>query len=69
MIPRTNACVKEKEAFDLDIVKYEEAHETENYLSGEFINSYKYPFRSLVFHPRQKVKHSLLWLFVCFFLL
>jgi hypothetical protein len=59
MIPRTNACVREKEVFDLDIVKYEEAYQTENYFSDEFINDYKYPFRSLVFIPRQKVKHSL----------
>ncbi|XP_046456075.1 mRNA-capping enzyme-like isoform X2 [Daphnia pulex] len=54
MIPRTYARGKEKEAFDLEIIKYEDAYQTENYLSDEFINSYKYPFRSLVFHPRQK---------------
>jgi hypothetical protein len=58
MIPRTYARGKEKEAFDLEIIKYEDAYQTENYLSDEFINSYKYPFRSLVFHPRQKVKQN-----------
>ena len=61
MIPRTYACVKENEAFDLDIVKYEEAYQAENYLSDEFVHRYKYPFRSLVFYPRQKVKHPLLF--------
>ncbi|EFX60871.1 hypothetical protein DAPPUDRAFT_122783 [Daphnia pulex] len=54
MIPRTYARGKEKEAFFLDIIKYEDAYQTENYFSDEFINSYKYPFRSLVFHPQQK---------------
>jgi hypothetical protein len=40
MIPRTYARGKENEAFDLEIIKYEEAYQTENYLSDEFINSY-----------------------------
>jgi hypothetical protein len=45
----------EKEAFDLDIVEYHEAHQAENYLSREFVERYKYPFRSLLFFPRKKV--------------
>jgi hypothetical protein len=42
MIPRTYARGKENEAFDLEIIKYEEAYQTENYLccDDEFINSY-----------------------------
>jgi hypothetical protein len=47
--------VKKNEAFDLDIVKYEEAYQTENYLSDEYAQRFKYPFRSLMFCPRAKV--------------
>ena len=46
----------EKEAFDLDIADYQEAHQSENYLSRDFAARYKYPLRSLVFFPRQKVR-------------
>jgi hypothetical protein len=56
---RGDPILMEGTVFDLDIVKYEEAYQTENYFSDEFINDYKYPFRSLVFIPRQNVKHSL----------
>jgi hypothetical protein len=48
----------EKEAFDLDIVEYHEAYQTENYLSREFVERYKYPYRSFVFFPRKKVRQS-----------
>ncbi|XP_046651275.1 mRNA-capping enzyme-like [Daphnia pulicaria] len=48
------AGVKKNEAFDLDIVKYEEAYQTENYLSDEYAQRFKYPFRSLMFCPRAK---------------
>ncbi|EFX79314.1 hypothetical protein DAPPUDRAFT_319589 [Daphnia pulex] len=48
----------EKEAFDLDIVEYHEAYQTENYLSREFVERYKYPFRSLLFFPRKKLYRS-----------
>ncbi len=50
---------EEKEAFDLDIVEYHEAHQMENYLSREFVERYKYPYRSLVFFPRKKVRQPL----------
>jgi hypothetical protein len=55
----------EKEAFDLDIADYQEAYQTENYLSRDFTERFKYPYRSLVFFPRMKVlKHSVE---LCFF--
>ena len=46
----------DKEAFGLDIADYQKAYQTENYLSNDFAARYKYPFRSLVFFPRQKVR-------------
>lgn len=49
-------CIRpEREIFDLDITKYEEAFRVEEYLSREFKESYKYPLRSVVFHPRHGV--------------
>jgi hypothetical protein len=49
----------ENEAFDLDIADYQEAYQSENYLSRDFTERFKYPYRSLVFFPRKKVlKHS-----------
>ena len=46
----------EKEAFNLDIADYQKAYQTENYLSRDFAERYKYPYRSLVFFPLQKVR-------------
>lgn len=55
--PRMNAVNnrEEKEAFDLDIVEYQEAYQTESYLSRDFTERYKYPFDALFFYPRDKV--------------
>jgi hypothetical protein len=46
---------EEKEAFDLDIVEYQDAYQTESYLSRDFTERYKYPFDALFFYPRDKV--------------
>ena len=46
----------EKEAFNLDIADYQKAYQTENYLSRDFVERYKYPYRSLVFFPLKKVR-------------
>jgi hypothetical protein len=64
MIPRTNACVREKEALDLDIFKYEEAHQTENYLSDEYAQRFKFPLDFFVFYPKNKVRLSTGFFFV-----
>lgn len=50
-------CIRrtEREIFDVDITKYEEAFRVEEYLSTGFKASYKYPLRSVVFHPRHGV--------------
>jgi hypothetical protein len=52
----------EKEAFNLDIADYQKAHQSENYLSRDFTERFKYPYRSLVFFPRQKVIETPTWL-------
>ena len=52
----------EKEAFDLDIADYQEAYQSENYLSRDFTERFKYPYRSLVFFPRKKVIETPTWL-------
>ena len=50
-------CIRtEGEIFDLDIAKYEDAFRAEEYLSEEFKDSYKYPLRSIIFHPRRGVR-------------
>ena len=46
---------EEKEAFDLDIIEYQDAYQTESYLSRDFTERYKYPFDALFFYPRNKV--------------
>jgi hypothetical protein len=46
---------KENEAFDLDIVEYEEAHRTENFLSVEYAQRFKYPLDFFIFYPKKKV--------------
>jgi hypothetical protein len=58
IIPRTHACVKENEAFDLDIVDYEEAHLMENFLSVEYAQRFKYPLDFFNFYPKKKVHSS-----------
>lgn len=45
----------DKEAFNLDIVDCKDARSAEDYLSGGFADLFKYPFRCLVFFPRDKV--------------
>jgi hypothetical protein len=64
IIPRTHACVKENEAFDLDIVDYEEAHLMENFLSVEYAQRFKYPLDFFNFYPKKKVHSSKLAFFV-----
>ena len=49
-------CIRtEREAFDLDITEYKDAYQAEEYLSDGFQESYIYPLRSIVFHPRYEV--------------
>jgi hypothetical protein len=56
MKPRLDAKqTNENEAFDLDIVECLDSNLT-YYLANEFENEFKYPLRSLVFFPRNKVK-------------
>ncbi|KAI9556336.1 hypothetical protein GHT06_018910 [Daphnia sinensis] len=45
---------KQNEAFNLDIVEYLEAYQTESYLNEEFEERFKYPMRSFIFSPRKK---------------
>lgn len=62
MKPRWDAKqTNENEAFDLDIVECLDTNLTDDYQAQEFGNESKYPLRSLVFFPRNKVKI----LFIC----
>ncbi len=45
----------DKEAFHLDIVDCKDARSAEDFLSDGFEDLFKYPFRCLVFFPREKV--------------
>ncbi|KAI9556338.1 hypothetical protein GHT06_018912 [Daphnia sinensis] len=45
---------KQNEAFNVDIVEYLEAYQTESYLNEEFEERFKYPMRSFIFFPRNK---------------
>ena len=56
MKPRWDAKQTNKnEAFDLNYSRLP-GHLTNDYLAKEFENEFKYPLRSFVFFPRNKVK-------------
>ena len=52
-----NKTSQENEAFTLDIAEYKEAHNAEDYLSSDFKDSFKYPYRALVFVPKREVRN------------
>ena len=52
---KTRSIRPEEEAFGLDIAVYKDAHKAETYLKEDVHEFYKYPFKFLLFFPRDKV--------------
>lgn len=55
MNPRMDSLDDQDEALKLDITEYKDTSLAEDLLSCEFEERFKYPIRSFLFFPRQKV--------------